>query len=64
MVFINEHLTSKNANIARLARELKKKNKIQGTWTRNGTVFIKREGNHGNMTVHAIRSVGELDELK
>ena len=64
MVFINEHLTSKNANIARIARELKKKNKIAGTWTKNGSVFIKREGKNGNTSVQIIKSAEQLDEFK
>ena len=64
MVFINEHLTTKNANIARMARELKKTNKIAGTWTRNGSVFIKKELQNGNMTVKVIKSVCELEQIK
>lgn len=40
-VYLNEHLTKKNANIARQARILKKQNKIQATWTRNCKVWIK-----------------------
>ncbi len=32
-VFINEHLTKHNADIARKARYLKKQGKIQSTWT-------------------------------
>ena len=32
-VFINEHLTKKNADIARKARFLRKQKKIQSTWT-------------------------------
>ena len=34
-VYVNEHLTKKNAEIAREARILKKQEKIQGTWSRN-----------------------------
>ena len=34
-VYLNEHLTKKNADIAREARVLKKQKEIQGTWTRN-----------------------------
>ena len=33
-VFLNEHLTKRNAEIAKEARKLKKDNKIQFTWTR------------------------------
>ena len=34
-VFINEHLTKRNSDIARKARNLKKQGKIQSTWTNN-----------------------------
>ena len=40
-VYINEHLTQKNAQIARHARELRRTAKIKDTWSRNGIVFIK-----------------------
>lgn len=40
-VYLNEHLTTKNANIARQARQLRKNKKIQSTWTRNCKVFVK-----------------------
>lgn len=44
-VYINEHLTSHNAAIARAARHLKKQKKIQHTWTSNCKIFIKLNGN-------------------
>lgn len=40
-VFINEHLTKHNADIARKARYLRKQRKIQNTWTTNSKIFIK-----------------------
>ena len=40
-VFINEHLTHKNAQIAKHARKLRKEAKIKDTWTRNGVTFIR-----------------------
>ena len=43
-VFLNEHLTKKNADIAYQARQLKKQKKIQGTWTRNCKVMIQLNG--------------------
>lgn len=43
-VYINEHLTKRNADIARRARMLRKQNKIQATWTRNCKVWIKLNG--------------------
>lgn len=40
-VYINEHLTKKNASLARFARSLKKAGHLTQTWTRNGKVFAK-----------------------
>ena len=40
-IYINEHLTKKNANIARQARVLRKDGKIKSMWTRNCKIFIK-----------------------
>jgi len=43
-VFVNEHLTRKNGNIAYAARQLKKAKKIKATWSRNGKVYIRTIG--------------------
>lgn len=43
-VFVNEHLTRKNGNIAYAARQLKKAKKIKATWSRNGKVYIRSIG--------------------
>lgn len=43
-VFINEHLTKHNADIARKARHLKKQKKIQSTWAAKCKVYIKLNG--------------------
>lgn len=40
-IYLNEHLTSKNGGIAKAARDLRKQNKIDSTWTRNCKVFVK-----------------------
>ncbi len=40
-VYLNEHLTKKNDDIARRALILRKQNKIQATWTRNCKVIIR-----------------------
>lgn len=34
-VYLNEHLTKTNAELARRARQLRRENKIKETWTRN-----------------------------
>ena len=63
-VYINEHLTKKNADIAKKARSLKKLNKIQWTWTSNCKVFIKTEGANPEETeVTIIRDIRELDKF-
>ena len=43
-VFLNEHLSKHNADIARMARNLKKQRKIQNAWTANCKIFIKLNG--------------------
>lgn len=62
-VYINEHLTKKNGEIARASRILKKKSKIQTTWTRNGKVYIKPNGSEQNKSI-LIKNLGELDQYK
>ena len=43
-VFINEHLTKRNGEIAQKARLLRRQGKISTTWTRDCKVFIKTIG--------------------
>ncbi len=61
-VYLNEHLTKKNADIARHARILRKQNKIQATWTRNCKVMIRLNGTPEEAKVYAIRELKELDQ--
>lgn len=63
-VYINEHLTRKNAAIARQARLLRKESKIQGTWTSNCRVFIKLNGSPEQARIIWIKEVNELDQFK
>lgn len=60
-VYVNEHLTKKNGDIARRARFLRKENKIQSTWTANCKVFIKLNGSPEEAKVLLIREIAELD---
>lgn len=60
-VYINEHLTKKNGDIAREARLLRKQKGILATWTRNGNVWIKVEE---KSPAKMIREIHELDEFK
>lgn len=63
-VYINEHLTKRNADIARKARSLKKQGKIQGTWTINCKIFIKLNGAPEQAKVVVIRNMEELDKYQ
>ncbi|KAK7152537.1 hypothetical protein R3I93_010685 [Phoxinus phoxinus] len=64
-VYINEHLTKKNADIARKARILRKQNKIQATWVRNCKIFIKLHGSTPEAAkVILIRDITELDKFE
>ena len=64
-VYLNEHLTKKNAEIARQARSLKKQNKIQATWTRNCKVMIRLNGSTPEETkVVMIRELKDLEQYK
>lgn len=57
-IYINEHLTSINSEIAYKARQLKKNKKIAATWVQNCTVYIKvNEGDRPKV----ISNIHELD---
>lgn len=62
-IYINEHLTQKNAYLARFARQLRKDKLINQTWTRNGKSFVKWQSNiNGQMSTTKI--IEETDFLK
>ncbi|KAI2645669.1 Orotate phosphoribosyltransferase [Labeo rohita] len=70
-VYLNEHLTKKNADIARQARLLRRQKKIQSTWTTNCKIFIKLNGTPEQAKVLVIRqleeswiNINELNESK
>ena len=42
-IFINEDLTKVNQELFRDARQLKKQNKVEGAWTRDGKIYIKKK---------------------
>lgn len=63
-VYVNEHLTKKNADIARRARFLRKQRKIQSTWTTNCKVFIKLNGSPEEARVLSVRFIEELDKYQ
>ena len=43
-VYINEHRTRQNADLARKTREYKRKGLILSTWTKNCNVIIRTKG--------------------
>ena len=43
-VYVNEHLTKKTADLAKLARDLRTENEMAATWTRNCKVFVRSLG--------------------
>lgn len=63
-VYINEHLTKHNAEIAKKARYLRKMKKIQNTWTANCKVFIKLNGSPEEAKVMMVRSMEELEKFQ
>lgn len=63
-VYINEHLTKRNADIARKARFLRKQGKIQSTWTANCKVFIRTNGPPERVKVLCIRDTMQLERLE
>lgn len=64
-VYLNEHLTKRNAEIAKKARLLRTQKKIQSTWTSNCKIFIKLNGSIPEQAkVLVVRSLGELDILQ
>ena len=64
-VYINEHLTKKNADIARCARLLRKQRKIKSTWTRDCKIWIRTNGSSPEEEKSmVIRETGELDKFQ
>lgn len=63
-VYLNEHLTKKNADIARMARLLRKQKKLQSTWTANYKIFIKTNGSPEQAKVLVIRDLEELEKYQ
>ncbi|CAL8252030.1 unnamed protein product [Merluccius merluccius] len=63
-VYLNDHLTKRNADIAREARILKKQSKIQGTWTRNCKVWIKTNGSPEAAKAILVRDINDLDKYR
>ncbi|XP_061912355.1 uncharacterized protein LOC133655823 [Entelurus aequoreus] len=61
-IYMNDHLTKRNADIARKARQMRREKKILQTWTANCKVFIKLNGTPENAKVLLIRNIEDLNE--
>ena len=42
-IYINEHLTAKNASIFKEARKLVKAKRLKSTWSKNGVIYIRTD---------------------
>lgn len=64
-VYLNEHLTKRNAEIAREARMLRRNDKIKATWTRNCKIFIQLKGSTPEQArVILVRQLKDLDQFR
>lgn len=64
-VYINEHLTRKNAEIAWEARKLRRDKKIDNTWTRDCKIMIKTNATGAVAAkVITVRKLSDLDKYK
>ncbi|KAL7383833.1 hypothetical protein ABVT39_018734 [Epinephelus coioides] len=64
-VYVNEHLTKRNAEIAKHARALKKQKKIHSTWTRDCKIWIRTNASLGEEAkVLLIRDVKDLEKYE
>lgn len=62
-VYLNEHLTKTNADIAKRARFLRREEKIQATWSSNCKIYIKLNGTPEQARVVMVRRLDELDKF-
>ncbi|XP_061759531.1 uncharacterized protein LOC133554604 [Nerophis ophidion] len=62
-VYLNEHLTKNNADIAKRARFLRKEGKIQATWSSNCKVYIKLNGAPEQAQVLMVTSLNDLEKF-
>lgn len=63
-IYLNDHLTKKNADIAKKARFLRKQSKIQNTWVMNCKIYIKLNGPPELAKVLVVRDIDELNKYE
>lgn len=63
-VFLNEHLTKNNAQLAWRARQLCREKKIKGKWTRNCKVYIQMNGTPETAEVKLVRGLEDLGKYR
>ena len=63
-VYLNEHLTKANADLAMQARQLRRANRIKGTWTRDCKVYILTNGTPETSIVRIVRSEADLSQYR
>lgn len=63
-VYLNEHLTKCNGEIAKRARYLRKQKKIQDTWSYNCKISVKLNGTPEQAKVLLVRSLKDLDKYE
>ena len=62
-IYLNEHLTKRNADIHKKARMLKKEKKIMGTWTRNCKIYVKVDDGSLNGKIIRMNTMEEFEKL-
>lgn len=60
-IFINEHLSQKNKELLKAARDTCKKANFKFSWSRNGTIFVRK---NEKSAVIAIRSENDIMKIR
>ena len=59
-IYLNEHLSAKNQELAATARKLRKEQKVLNTWTRNCQIFIKLKNDGGTKIIREKKDLRDL----
>lgn len=62
-VYLNDHLTKANSDLAMKARQLRRDSKIKNTWTRDCNVYIQTNGSPDTSIIRVIRSEADLRQF-